>query len=110
MRVCRIPKLWRKATVAATPKPNKPRDDAKSYRPISLLCIPFKLQERIIYARIEPIIDPQLPHKQAGFRRGRSTIDQLTLLMQDIKNSFEAQEKSGAVLVDLTAAYDTVWH
>jgi len=40
----------------------------------------------------------------------RSTVDQLTLLTQDIKDSFSAKKKAGAVYVDLTAAYDTVWH
>ncbi|KAJ3591985.1 hypothetical protein NHX12_007115 [Muraenolepis orangiensis] len=60
--------------------------------------------------RIEPVVDPQLPREQAGFRRGRSTVDQVTLLTQDIDDSFQAKEKVGVVLLDLTAAYDTVWH
>ena len=37
-------------------------------------------------------------------------MDQVTLLTQDIEDSFQANEKAGAVLLDLTAAYDTVWH
>jgi len=37
-------------------------------------------------------------------------VDQVTLLTQDIEDSFSAEKKAGAVLVDLTAAYDTVWH
>ena len=82
----------------------------KSYRPISLLCIPFKILDRPIYARIEPITDPLLPQKQAGFRRGRPTVDQVTLLTQEIEENFSAKKKAGAVFVDLTAAYDTVWH
>ena len=45
---CEVPKIWRKATVIALPKPNKPKDDPKSYRPISLLCIPFRRLERMI--------------------------------------------------------------
>ena len=32
------------------------------------------------------------------------------MLTNDIENSFERGHKAGAVLVDLTAAYDTVWH
>ena len=102
--------LESKATVIALPKPNKSKDNPKGYRPISLLCIPFKLLERMICGRINPIIDPQLLHEQAGFRKGRSTIDQVTLLTQDIEDCFEAKEIAGAVLVDLAAAYDTVWH
>ena len=51
-----------------------------------------------------------LPKEQAGFRRGKSTVDQVVLLTQNIEDSFEAKKKAGAVFVDLTAAYDTVWH
>ena len=51
-----------------------------------------------------------LPREQAGFRHRRSTVEQVTLLTQDIEDSFSAKKKAGAVFVDLTAAYDTVWH
>ena len=37
-------------------------------------------------------------------------MDQVVLLTQNIEDSFEAKKKAGAVFVDLTAAYDTVWH
>ena len=40
-----------------------------------------------------------------GFRYGRSAIDQVTLLTQDIE-----EENAGVVFVDLTAAYNTVSH
>ena len=106
----KIPKIWRRALVVAIPKPMKPAEDPKSYRPISLLCVPYKILERLIYTRIEPIVDPLLPRKQAGFRQGRSTVDQTVLLIQYIEDSFETKKKAGAVFVDLTAVYDTVWH
>ena len=96
--------------MVAIPEPLKPVEDPKSYRPISLLCVPYKILERLIYARVEPLIDPLLPREQAGFRRGKSTVDQVTLLTQSIKDAFEAKEKAGAVFVNLTAAYDTFWH
>ena len=96
--------------MVAIPKPGKPVGDPKSYRPISLLCVPYKILERFIYARVEPLIDPLLPKEQAGFRRGKSTVDQVVLLTQNIEDSFEAKKKAGAVFIDLTAAYDTVWH
>ena len=84
---------------------------------MSLLCFPYKILERydlrstnMIYARIEPIVDPLLPGEEAGFRHGKSTVDQVVLLTQNFEDSFEAKKKAGAVFVDLTAAYDTVWH
>ena len=106
----KIPKIWRRAIVVAILKPAKPVKDSKSYRPISLLCVPYKILERLIYARVVPLIDPLLPKEQAGFRHGKSTVDQVVLLNQNIEDSFEAKKKSGAVFVDLTAAYATVWH
>ena len=110
--LCRLKilKIWRRALVVAILKPEKPMGDSKSYRSISLLCVPYKILERLIYARVEPLIDPLLPKKQAGFRRGKSTVDQVVLLTQNIKDSFEDKKKDGAVFVDLIVAYDTVWH
>ena len=109
-QTCKILKIWKRALVVAIPKPGKPMEDPKSYRPISLLCVPYKILERLIYACVEPLIDPLLPKEQAGFRRGKSTVDQVVLLTQNIEDSFEAKKKAGAVFIDLTAAYDTVWH
>ena len=50
-----------------------------------------------------------LPSTQAGFCRGRSTTDQVTLLSNNIEAAFECNQKIGVILVDLTAAYGTVW-
>ena len=110
LRRLKIPKIWRRALVIAIPKPGKPVGDPKSYRPISLLCVLYEILERLIYARVEPLIDPLLPKEQAGFRRRKSTVDQVVLLTQNIEDSLEAKKKAGAVFIDLTAAYDTVWH
>ena len=105
-----IPKLWRKAKVVAILKPNKPPDSPSSYRPISLLCIAFKLLERLILNRIEPYVEDSLPNEQAGFRRGRTTVDQVVLLAGEIEESFKLKEKTGAAFIGLSAAYDTIWH
>ena len=105
-----IPKICRKATVIALPKPNKPTDDPKNYRPISVICVHFNLMERLLLTQMEPVVDPQLPDEQAGFRRRRSTVHQIVKLSSDIEDSFEKRHKAGVILVDLTAAYDTVWH
>ena len=99
--------LWRRADIIAVLKPNKPADDVNNYRPVSLMCVPLKLLERLLLSRLDPVIEPQLPF-QAGFR-GRSTTDQGTLLTDDVEAGFELNQKVGVALVDLTAAYDTVW-
>ena len=91
-------------------KPNKPADDPKSCGPISLLCVLDKILEKIILARINPVIEPQMPLEQVGIRQGRSTVQQILKLTCEIEKSFENGYKAGAVMVDLTAAYDTAWH
>ena len=106
----KIPKIWRRGLVVAILKPKKLEEDPKSYCPISLLCVPHNILERLVHTHVEPIIDPQLSKEQAGFRHRRSTVDQTVLLTQNIEDSFEANKKAGAVFVDLTAAYDTLWH
>ena len=95
---------------SAISKPQKPVEDPKSYRPISLLCVSYKIPERLIHTGVELIIVQQRSRKQAGFRNGRSTVQQTDLFTQNIEDSFEAEKKAGAVLVDLTVTYDTLWH
>jgi len=47
---------------------------------------------------------------RVGCRNGRSTCDQVAALTTFIENGFQQNLKTGAVFLDLTAAYDTVWH
>ena len=69
----------------------------------------YKILERLIYTHVEPIIDPLLPKQQAGFRPGKSTVDPVVLLTQNIEDSFEIRRRP-VCIVNLTAAYDTVWY
>ena len=65
----KIPKVWRRALVVAIPKSKKPVEDLKSYGPISLLCVTYKIFERLIHAPVEPIVDPLLPRSRLGSDR-----------------------------------------
>jgi len=104
----RMPKLWRRAKVIALPKPGKDPQIPSSYRPISLLSVCFKLLERVVLQSCRA--DEILSGNQAGFRRGLSTCDQVAALTTYIENGFQTNLKTGAIFLDLTAAYDTVWH
>ena len=106
----KLPKIWKKAKVAALLKPKKDPKLPTSYRPISLLCILYKIYERMILGRIQPTVDDQLSPDQAGFRPGRSCCGQVLNLTQYIEDGFENKLITGTVFVDLTAAYDTVNH
>ena len=51
-----------------------------------------------------------LPKVQASFWPNSHTADQVALLTEDTEASFDRNLKAGVVLVNLWAAYDTVWH
>ena len=106
----KIPAIWKTSKIIAILKPGKPAKEAASYRPIALLSCTFKLLERIILNRITPLIDEYIPPDQAGFRKHRNTTEQVLALTNHIESGFERKLKTGAVFVDLSSAYDTVWH
>lgn len=110
LKTRQIPKEWRKSKIIALPKPGKPLDDPKSFRPISLLCCLYKLFERILLNRLTPNIDDQLISEQAGFRPGKSCTAQVLNLTEYIEKGFEGRKTTGVVFVDLSSAYDTVNH
>jgi len=103
MRQRKIPIIRRGALIVAIRlRGSKELRGLKSSGPISPLSVSFKIFERLIYACVEPIIDPLL-RQQACFRYGKLTVGQVTLLTQDIKDSFFARKKAGTEFVDLTA-------
>jgi len=94
----------------AVEKPGKDPSLAAIYHPISLLSECYKLSERLVLQRISPTVEGLLSPNQAGFRKGRTTCDQVAALTTFIENGFQQNLKTGAVFLDLTAACDTVWH
>ena len=89
--IFQMPKIWRRARVVALLKPGKDPSSPKSYRPISLLCILYKLFERLILARIQPIMGHHLSSDQAGLRPGRSCCSQMLNLTQYIEDVYETK-------------------
>ena len=106
----KIPKPWRQAKVVALLKPGKDPSVAKSLRPISLICHTYKLFERIILNRIAEHVGAKLIPEQDGFRPGKSCTSQLLNLTEHIEDGYEKRLITGAVFVDLSAAYGTINH
>lgn len=76
---------------------------------MSLLSVVYKLLERILFNRINPLIEGIIPIQQAGFRRNRSCCDQVLALTTFIEAGFQRRQKTAVAFVDLTAAFDTIW-
>ena len=110
-----LPSYLEKTNNYLHPQTRKPSDSPSSYRPISLTSCTSKLFKRMVLGRLTYFLEQQgtFSPVQAGFRSGRSTVDQVFLLSQSIADSFH-QSKPGAhtvlTTVDFAKAFDSVWH
>jgi len=89
-------------------KPDKPPEKVSSYRPISLLPTISKIFEKLLLKRIEPLVN--IPDFQFGFRAKHSTIEQIHRMTTVIERAFENKEYCSAVFLDVSQAFDKVWH
>lgn len=107
-----VPPQWKVAKIIMIPKPGKNPADVKSYRPISLLPIPSKVMEKLFLRRLNPTINEYklIPDYQFGFRREHSTIEQIHRLVEGILQTFERKEYCTASFLDISQAFDKVWH
>lgn len=105
----KLPAAFKITKIIALLKHGKKDDKPENYRPIALLSTSLKLLERLLFNRIGPQIEKVVLKEQAGFRKGRSCDEQVLSLTNFIESGFQQKLKTGAVFIDLTAAYDTIW-
>jgi hypothetical protein len=114
-RSCWIPSAWRRATILPLPKPGKPPDEPKSYRPVSLCSNLAKLADSMFNRRLQTwaVETGIVPEEQSGFLPRRSTTDAVLSVTQpafDGLSRKQPAERTVAVALDFTAAYDRVPH
>ena len=87
-------------------------DDLSNYRPISNLPYISKFIERIIHQRITTHIDsfPTVSPFQSAYRKFHSTETALLRIYNDLLLAIDKQKVSALVLLDLSAAFDTLDH
>ena len=107
----RFPDFWKLANVQPIHKKND-RQIKSNYRPISLLPLCGKILEKIIFDQVYSFLDHNrlISTKQSGFRPGDSCIYQLISITSDIYKNFERHDETRAVFLDISKAFDKVWH
>lgn len=77
---------WRLSIIVPLYK-REDKEKTKSYRGIFLLNIAYKIYAEILRARLEKDMEKKriLPKSQAGFRKGRSTLDNIYILNHGIQ-------------------------
>ena len=106
-----FPNAWKQAKVVMLPKPGKDLTKPTSYRPISLLPAMGKIFERIVASRFSAFLEKvdYFDENQAGFRKKRSTVDQLFKLSQSVSTALKKHKKAVGVFLDVEKAFDAVW-
>ena len=110
-----FPSIWKSFSIIPIHKMGKPLDSLASFRLISLTYCVSKLFERIILSRLLFFLKSNsiLPPRQAGFRPGRSTLDQILYLSQSISDGFNKSRPGSRTIlstIDFSKAFDSVWH
>lgn len=106
------PNAWKHSVVVPVPKQGKNRKLPASYRPISLLSQVSKLFERLLLHRLKILMDQRrlIPPEQFGFQSGHSTVLQIIRVVEDITLAYNNKEYCGALFLDVSKAFDSVWH
>ena len=64
-----------------------------NYRIIALISHADKVMLKILHARLQQYVNPELPDIQAGFRKGRGTTDQIANICWIMEKAREFQKK-----------------
>lgn len=106
-----FPIHWKTAKVVPIPKRDKDLHDAKNHRPISLLSTLSKILERLLLARIRPILidNNVIREEQFAFQQKLSAEIQLLRITEYLACNMNISNYTAAIFLDIEKAYDKVW-
>ena len=102
-----FPDSLKSATVIPIPKQGD-LSQVQNYRPISLLPIPGKIIERVVHQQVSFHLEERqlITNQQYGFRKGRSTIQATTNLLNHINVNLNNRKVTLALYIDFKKAFD----
>ena len=111
IRTNRFPNAWNRGTVVPLPKVNNPTK-VGDLRPITLLPIPSKLIEKIVYSQMTNFLENNryMNNNQYGFRKNKSTIDAAFKFVNDLYSNDNNKLITSAVFIDYKKAFDSISH
>ena len=107
-----FPDCWKVSSVVPVFKNVGERSTAKNYRPFSLLSVVSKVFEKLLNNRIVDHLEKcgLFSDFQYDFRSSRSTADLRTVVSDRIAQTINRSGAIRAVALDISKAFDRVWH
>ncbi|XP_045062529.1 uncharacterized protein LOC121545476, partial [Coregonus clupeaformis] len=108
-----VPSVFKRARVASLlKKPTLDPSDVNNYRPVSLLSFLSKTLERAVSSQLSCYLSQNdlLDPNQSGFKTGHSTETALLCVTEALRTAKANSLSSALILLDLSAAFDTVNH
>ena len=84
------------------------KDLVENYRPVSLLPVISKVQERCLVTRLVPHVQEVLYSYQHGFQKGKSCVTQLLEAFYDIGCTLDRGFESDIIYLDFANAFDSI--
>lgn len=108
-----VPKSFKTARVRPLlKKPSLDQNILKNYRPVSNLPFLSKILEKVVSRRIEEHLTKNQLHEinQSAYRKFHSTETALLKVQNDILENLDKGDVTVLVMLDLSAAFDTIDH
>lgn len=105
----KIPSEWKSADITPIHKKDS-KEPADNYRPISLIPIVSKIQERCVFNHLYEHVIHLITLLQHGFLRNRSCVTQLLSVLHTIGQYLDKNVQTDVIYLDLAKAFDTVDH
>lgn len=106
-----LPQIWDHAFTLPLPKPNKDPTSPEGFRPISITCNTSKTFERMAMNRLTTFLEAEghFNPYQNGFRKNRSSIDNVVVLKEVIRQGIDAGDHAFCIFFDMQKAYDRIY-
>lgn len=103
----KLPKEWNIGIIVPIHKKGD-HTICDNYRGITLLSVTYKVLAYILYDRLSIYCEGIIGGYQSGFRKGKSTVDQIFLLRQALEKTYEYGMDTHHLFIDFKCAYDSI--
>jgi hypothetical protein len=102
-----LPQQWKESIIVPIYKKGY-KTDCNNHRGVSLLSAAYKILSNILLAELTPYVNEVIRDHQCGFRRSRSTTDQIFYIRQILEKKWEYNGTVHQLFIDFKKAYDSV--